>query len=156
MRNFLWRPKIKFLQTLAWWVIDLTLRGKHIVLDEFYATMMEYCIDEEKLDCQDGKKDPDIKKPDNFSHINWLAQEEMAYTYFTSMKNRRGLPLAYVICKTPSPSCIVIDREQEMIKNTPPQGNMFYCDTKKVLVILKELTVDTDSEKWIKRKCCGR
>ena len=47
----MWRPKIKFLQTLAWWVIDLTLRGKHIVLDEFYATMMEYCIDEEKLDC---------------------------------------------------------------------------------------------------------
>ena len=32
----------------------------------------------------------------------------------------------------------------EIIQNAPLQGNMFYCDTKKVLAILKELTVDTD------------
>ena len=33
---------------------------------------------------------------------------------------------------------------------------MFSCDTKKVLTILKELTVDTYAETWIKGKLCGR
>ena len=32
---------------------------------------------------------------------------------------------------------------------------MFSHDTKEVLVILKELTVDTDDETWTKRKRCG-
>ena len=31
---------------------------------------------------------------------------------------------------------------------------MFSCDTKKVLDILKELTVDTDDETWMKVKSC--
>ena len=38
----------------------MNLRGKHIDLDEFYATMMEDYIDEAKLEYKDGKKDPDI------------------------------------------------------------------------------------------------
>ena len=33
---------------------------------------------------------------------------------------------------------------------------MFYHDTKKVLSIIKELTVDTDAETWMKGKLCGR
>ena len=33
---------------------------------------------------------------------------------------------------------------------------MFYRDTKKVLATLKELTVDTDAETWMKEKRCGR
>ena len=62
--------KIDCLQVLAWWVINLTLRGKHIALDDFDATMMADCIDEANLDYEYGKKGSDIKKPDNFSHIN--------------------------------------------------------------------------------------
>ena len=42
--------KIKCLQALAWSDTDLTLRGKHIVLAEFDATTMVYCIDEANLD----------------------------------------------------------------------------------------------------------
>ena len=68
------------------WDIDLTLRGKHIVLDNFDATMMAYCIDEAKLDYKDGKKEPDTKKPNKFSHRKWVAWEEMVYTYFNAMK----------------------------------------------------------------------
>ena len=60
--------KIIFLQALAWWATNSTLRGKNIVLDDFYATIMADYIYEEKLDYKDGKKDLDIKKPDNFSH----------------------------------------------------------------------------------------
>ena len=32
---------------------------------------------------------------------------------------------------------------------------MFYCDTRKALEILKELTVDNYAEKWMKGKLCG-
>ena len=79
----------------------------------------------------------------------------MVYTYFTAMKSIRGVTLTYVICKTPYPSGIVIDRGQEIIQNSPPQGNMFSCDIKKVLAILKELTVYTHAETWMKSKRWG-
>ena len=55
---------------LAWYDTYLTLRGKQIVLADFDANMMAYCIDEEKLNYKDGTKDPDINKPDKFSHRN--------------------------------------------------------------------------------------
>ena len=79
----------------------------------------------------------------------------MLYTYFTAMKNSRGITPAYILRKTPDPSRIIIDGEQEIIKRSPLHGNMFSCDTKKVLAVLKELTVDTDCETWMKVKCCG-
>ena len=72
------------------------------------------------------------------------------------MKNILGVTFAYFIKKNPDPSGILIDTEQEIIQNYPLQGNIFSCDTRKVLAILKELTVDTNSEKWTKGKCCGR
>ena len=84
-----------------------------------------------------------------------LVQNEWMHTYFTSTKNIRGAPLTYVIHKTQAPSVIVIDREQDIIQNAPLQGDMFYRDTKKFLVITKDLTVDTDTEKWMKGKRCG-
>ena len=59
---------------MSWWATDLTLRGKQIVLADFDTTMMAYFIDEAKLEYKDGKKDPCIEKPDNFSHkkcVDW-------------------------------------------------------------------------------------
>ena len=73
--------------------------------------MTEVCIDEENLDHKNGKKDPDINKPDNLSHRKWVAWEETVYTYFTDTRNSRGVTLAYVIRKTPDPSGIIIDME---------------------------------------------
>ena len=58
---------------LAWWATKLTLRGKHIVLDNFDATMKEDCINEAKLEYKYGEKDPDINKPDKYSHSKWVA-----------------------------------------------------------------------------------
>ena len=77
--------KIECLQTLTWWATNLTLRDKHIVLADFDVIMMVYCIYEAKLYYEDGKKDPEIKKPDNFSHSKWVSGEEMVYTYFTAI-----------------------------------------------------------------------
>ena len=155
-RRFLWIPKTKCLQALDWWAANLILRGKQIVLAAFDATMMEDCINEKKLDYEDVKKEPDIEKPDKFSHSKWVSWEDMVYAYFTATKKSRWIALSYVIHKNPYPSGIVIDMEQEIIKNALLQGNMSSCDTKKVLEILKELTVDTDSETWVKGKWCGR
>ena len=58
--------------------------------------------------------------------------------------------------KTPSPSDIVIDREQGIIQNYPLQDNLFSRNTNKVLEILKELTVDTYAETLIKGKRFGQ
>ena len=69
----------------------------------------------------------------------------MVYTYFNSMKNIWGVPITYAIHNTRASSVIAIDMEQEIIQNSPLHVNMLYCDTKEVLVILKDLTVDTDS-----------
>ena len=52
--------KTKCLQVLAWWANNLTLRGKHIVLANFDATMVTDCIDEAKLDYKDDQKDREI------------------------------------------------------------------------------------------------
>ena len=61
--------------------------------------MMEDFMDEAKLEYEDGKKEPNIKKPDKFSHRKWSAWEEMVYTYFTSMKKSYSYPshTTYVI-----------------------------------------------------------
>ena len=115
----------------------MTLRDKHIVLSEFDATMMKYCRDEATLEYEDGKKEPDIEKPDKLSNRKWVVWGEMVYTYFTSMENSQGVPLQYVILKTPALSGIVMDRGQEIIQNYLLQDNIFYRDTKNVLVILK-------------------
>ena len=84
--------KIKCIQALAWWSTDLTLRGKHIVLADFDATMMGDYIDEANLDYEDGKKGPYIEKPDKFSHNKWVAWEDMVYTYFTTTKTAKLYP----------------------------------------------------------------
>ena len=85
----------------------------------------------------------------------WLACEERLYNYFAVIKNIQRLTLAYIIRNTPAPPGIGIDREQDTIQNSPIQGNMFSCDTKKVVAILNELTVDTDDKTWMKGKLYG-
>ena len=65
--------KIKCIQALAWWATDFTLRGKKIDIADFDATMMSDFIDEEKLNYEDREKNPETEKPDNFSHIKWVA-----------------------------------------------------------------------------------
>ena len=73
------------------------------------------------------------------------------------MKNSGEITLAYMsYARPPAPSSIIIEREQKIIKNSPLQGNIFSFDTKKVLDILKEITVDTDDETYTKRKRCGK
>ena len=106
-------------------------------------------IGEAKLDYKDGKKGSCINKPDKFSHNKWVAWEETVYNYFTGMINIQVVPLLYVIRNTPAPSGIFVYMEQDIIQNAPLEGN-FSRDTKKVIAILKESTLYTDTEIWLK------
>ena len=64
--------KIECLQAMAWWVTYLTLWGKIIDLNKFKTDILDYAIEESRLDFEDiidGKGEP--SKPKEFSNENW-------------------------------------------------------------------------------------
>ena len=64
--------KINCLQLLAWWVTDLTLRGKSIDLNNFKTGILADAIDESRVDFEDtryGKGEP--RKPKELPHEKW-------------------------------------------------------------------------------------
>jgi hypothetical protein len=146
--------KAKCLLGMAWWVNDLTLRGLEVDITSFNDVMLTDSIDEAKLEYEEGKVESALAKPDKFSHDKWSIWEEAIYNYFTSLKNSRGVPLAYVIRL--DDDAVQVDREAQIIYHASHTGAMFVRDTKKILGILKELTAGTDAETWMKGKKCGR
>ena len=69
--------KIKCLQKLAWWVTDLTLRGKIIDLSNFKTDILADAIEEYRLyfgDTRDGKGD--MRKPKEFSREKWTQWKD--------------------------------------------------------------------------------
>ena len=73
-----------------------------------------------------------------------------------SKKNSRGVPLSYVIRKYRSSPKDSENRDVQIIYVESLVGNMFTRDLGRVLDILKELTLRTDAETWIKCLKCGR
>ena len=73
-----------------------------------------------------------------------------------SRENSRGVPLSYVIRKDTSSPEDIENRDVQIIYQSSLVGNMFTRDSRKVLNILKELTLGTDSETWITGLKCGR
>ena len=64
--------KIKCLEALAWWVIDLTLWGKIIDLNNFKTDILDNAIEESRLDFEDTRDGKgDLRKPKDFSHEKW-------------------------------------------------------------------------------------
>ena len=70
--------------------------------------------------------------------------------------NSCGVPLSYVIRKDSSSPKDSENRYVQIIYKASLVWNMFTRDSGKVLDILKELTLGTDSEIWIKGLKCGR
>ena len=71
---------INRLQALAWWVMNLTLRGKVIDLNNFKADIIADAIDKSRIYFEytrDGKGDP--IKPKEFSHEKWNQWEDRIY-----------------------------------------------------------------------------
>ena len=70
--------------------------------------------------------------------------------------NSCGVPLSYVIRKdTPIPEDIE-NRDVQIIYQESLEGGIFTRDSGKVIEILKEITLGTDYETWIKGLKCGR
>ena len=66
------------------------------------------------------------------------------------------MPLSHVIRKVTSSLRDSENRDVQIIYQASLIGNMFTRDSKKVLDILKELTLRTDTENFIKSLKCGR
>ncbi len=150
--------KIKQLQGIAWWVTDCILRNIPLDVDVFKANEEEFRANAAYAYLEKEADDVSIDKPEKFEYKNWIAWEESVYMYFDSLLNLRGVPLVYVIRKDTPPGTDknTFSRKDQIIHNSPLQGFVFDMDTKTVLSVLKECTLGTEAETWIKNIKCGR
>ena len=150
--------KIKCIQALAYWCTEAHLKGETLDIGAGYDDdAQDEAIIDSELDYNESQKDAVLDKPGKFSHEKWQEWEEAIYNYFSSYKNSRGIPYAYVIRKDPNPiDPADIDRDDLIMYNAQLDGSMFKRDSKHVLQILKELTNGTQAETWMKKKTCGR
>ena len=82
--------------------------------------------------------------------------EDSKYNYLASREKSRCVPLYYVIRKdTPSPKDSEI-RDEKIIYQASLVRNMFTRDSRKLLDIIKKLTLGTEAETWIKGLKWGR
>lgn len=133
------------------------LRGRTLHLPNFTQDVMNEYIEEARIAFEESKSDGvGIDKPKTFANDKWIQWEESIYTYLSSIKNTYDIPLSYVIRKDRRTIVGNLDEEQEIIYNASINGPMFTRDSKKVLALLKELTVGTPAETWMKGKKCGR
>ena len=64
--------KIKCLQALNWWVVDLTLWGKITDLNNFKTDIIADTIEDSRIDFEDTRyRKGDLSKPKEFSHEKW-------------------------------------------------------------------------------------
>ena len=77
--------KIKCLQSLSWWVADLTLRGKIINLKKFKNNILVDEIEDPRIDFEDKRDGKgELRKTKYFSHEKWTQWEDNIYKYFAS------------------------------------------------------------------------
>ena len=63
---------IKSLQTLAWWVMDLTLQGRNVDLNNFGSDIMSDTIGEFQIEFEDTRDSKGgMSKPKTFSYEKW-------------------------------------------------------------------------------------
>ena len=150
--------KVKQLQGISWWVTDCTLRNKELNVNEYKADPDRYRMNAEYDYLESMNDDVSIDKPEKFEYKNWIPWEESVYMYFDSITNLRGIPMSYVICKDLQVGVDIneLSRKEQIIYNAPLNGFVFDIDTKSILAILKECTLNTDAETWIKNIRCGR
>ena len=134
-----------------------TLQGKIINLNNIKTDILADDIDYYRLnfeDTRDGKGE--TSNPKEFSHEKWYHWEDRIYNYFTSRKKSCGVPLSYVTRKDTPSTKDSENRDAQIIYQASLVRNMFTRDSRKVLNIIKELNLGTDSETWIKVLKCGR
>jgi len=101
-------------------------------------------------------KDEAADKPEKFKYMNWNKWEESVYIYLDSIVGKSGAPLSYVIRKElgEGTKWEELERKVQQIHTAPLQGFTFNLDSKRVLTLLKELYLDTET--WFRNIKCGR
>ena len=126
---------------------DLTLWGKIINLNNFKNDNIADAIEESRIDFEDTKYGKgEISKPKDLSHEKWDTWKDIIYKYFTSRKNSRVVTLPYIIRKYTPITKDSENRDVKIIYQASLVGNMFNRYSRKVLNIIKELTLGTDAE----------
>ena len=95
-------------------------------------------------------------KPKEFSHEKWSQWEDSIYNYFPPREKNCGVLLSYFIRKDTPSTKDIENRNVQIIYQEIIVGNIFTIDSMKVLYVLREPTLVTDSETWIKGIKCGR
>ena len=72
------------------------------------------------------------------------------------MRNRKGVPLSYVI-RGNQPQNVQLTSDEQMIYAAALTGPQFNNDSKEVYNLIKELVQNTDGDSWLPPRCsCGR
>ena len=125
----------------------MTLRGKIIYLKNFRTDILADAIEDSRIDFEytrDGKGE--LRKTKEFSHEKWTQWEDIIYNYIASNKKGRSVTLSYVIRNdTPSPKYRE-NRDMQTIYHASLVGNIFTRESRKVIEIIKELTLGTDAD----------
>ena len=125
----------------------MTLWGKIIDINNFMTDIIDNAIEDSRLDFEDTRDGKgELSKPKDSSHKKWIQWEDSIYNHFTSRENSHVVPLSYVIRKDTSSPEDSENRDVQIIYQASLVGNMFNRDSRKVLDILKELTLGADAE----------
>ena len=150
---------IKAIQGLAHWCTFTVLRGGDLndIAASFDTDALEESILEAELDYDESKESSVIDKPEKSTYYKWQQWEEVVYNYFVAIKNSHRIPLSYVIRKEPNPIADVqMDDSDHIVYNASLQGAMFKRDSTRVLGVLRELTIGSQADTWMKGKRCSR
>ena len=91
-----------------------------------------------------------------FSHKKCTQWEDSIYNYLSSRKNSRCVSLSYATRKYTPSTDDGENRDVMIIHQASLLGNMFIRYSMKEIDILKELTLITDTETWIKGLKCRK
>ena len=136
--------RIKAIQGLAHWCTYTALRGEDLydIATSFDTDALDESILEAELDYDESKESSVIDKPAKFTYDKWQQWEEAVYNYFAAVKNSHMIPLSYVIRKEPNPiAAALMDDSDHIVYNASLQEEMFKRDSKRVLGVLRELTI---------------
>ena len=155
--------KKKDLQGFAFYVTQRALEGTQVdvtTLDNgvhvlTLRTVREYY--EAARVAEDKGDEVDMKKPDVLKSEDWVQWEKSVIHYLNNTRNRKGVPLSYVIRGDTPPQNIQLTDDEQMIWAAALQGPQFVNDSKQVYGLVKELVQNTDGDNWLPVRCsCGR
>ena len=156
--------KKKDLQGFAFYVSQRLLEGTQVDVTTLDAngvhvltlgTVREFY---EAAKIADDKGDEmEKKKPDILKSEDWVEWEKSLIHYLNGIRNRKGVPLSYVIRGDTQPQNVQLSNDEQMIWAASLLGPQFTNDSKQVYNLVKELVQNTDGDSWLPVRCsCGR